>query len=188
MKRTQRYLFSIMSALVLVWLLLTRLPPRAALWLLATLLGIALVLAVWGRSLLVGRFYFGRRNWRRAFEHYQRFERRLLASSVSGLAMPLYLGIYSLDGVAITRNQMAQSLLNVGDADGAEYWLRAALRRDPFYAVPYVYLGVLAALRKDIATAKREMGRAVELGYSAQAAQVQLSRALARAEAAGKVL
>src|SRR5689334_9633208 len=103
MKRTQRHLFLIMSALVLVWLLLTRLPPRAALWLLATLLGIALVVAVWGRALLIGRYYSARRDWRRAFEHYQRFERKLLASSSSGFAMPLYVGIYSFDGVAIAR-------------------------------------------------------------------------------------
>jgi tetratricopeptide (TPR) repeat protein len=185
MKRTQRYLFLIMSALVLVWLLSTRLPARASLWLLAMLLGVVVALALWGRQLLIGRYHFGRRNWRRAFEHYQRFERMLLASRWSNFAVPL--GIYSFDGVAIARNQMAQSLLNLGDADGAEYWLRAALRRDPYYAVPYVYLGVLAALRKDVATAKREMSRAVELGYSATSAQTHLSRALARAEAAGKV-
>jgi tetratricopeptide (TPR) repeat protein len=122
-----------------------------------------------------------RRRWEQAIERYERFEKKLLRARWSQLTVVLYLGIYSLDGVAIARNNIGQALMNAGDLDGAVRWLRSALQRDPLYAVPYVNLSVIAAMRKDETTARREMTRAVQLGFNPNSAQRILRRALAAA-------
>ena len=57
---------------------------------------------------------------------------------------------------------------------------RSAAAR-PEYAVPYVNLAVVAATRRDEAGARREMSKAVQLGYSPAGAQRILRRALDRA-------
>lgn len=183
MKRPQRYLFIIMTALVAVYLLLTRLPPTAAMGLLVVLALYVLVLVVWGRDLLFARRNAKRREWAKALQRFERFEKKLVRARWHRLAVVLYPSIYSMDGVAITRNHIAQVLINVGDLDRAVQWLRSALQRDPLYAVPYVNLSLVAARRRDEANARREMTRAVQLGFDPAAAQRILHRALAAAEA-----
>jgi len=169
MKRPQRNLFIIMSVLMAVYLIATRLPFPIVAWLL-------------GASLLaIGRQLTRQRKWQEAAKRYQRFETKLLAAPWRKLAIVLYFGIYTFDGVALARNNVAQSLINLGDLDGAEQWLRRALQRDPMYAVPYLNLGVVAALRGDQARAAREMGKAVQLGFNPQDAQRLLRRTLANA-------
>lgn len=185
MKRPQRYLFIIMTVLVAVYLLLTRLPPTAALALLGLLVLYVLVLIVWGRDLFFARRYAKRREWAKAQERYERFEKKLLRARWHRLTVVLYPSIYSMDGVAIARNNVAQVLINAGDLDRAVQWLRSALQRDPLYPVPYVNLSLIAAKRRDEAGARRDMTRAVQLGFNPAVAQRLLHRALMDAESSG---
>ena len=181
MKRPQRYFFIIMTVMVGVYLLLTRLPPLAAMVLLSVLVIFGLVLVVWGRDLLIARRHSKRRQWSQAIARYERFEKKLLATRWSRLTVALYPSIYSLDGVAIARNNIAQNFIGAEDLDQAVKWLRAALQRDPLYPVPYVNLSIIAAMRHDETLAKRDMTKAVQLGYNPTAAARILRRAIAAA-------
>lgn len=178
MKRPQRYLFIIMTVLVAVYLLLTRLPPAAALALLGVLALYVLAVAIWGRDLFFARRAAKRRDWEKAQARYEKLEKKLQRARWHRLTVVLYPSIYSFDGVAIMRNNIAQMLMNVGDLDRAVQWLRSALQRDPLYPVPYVNLALVAAKRRDEAGARREMTRAVQLGFDPRAAQRILHRAL----------
>lgn len=186
MQRPQRNLFIIMSVMMAVYLIATRLPFAVVGWMLAASLVIVAALCIWGRDLFLGRQYTRQRKWQEALKRYQRFESKLLAAPWRSLAIILYFGIYTFDGVAIARNEVAQSLIQLGDLDGAEQWLRRALQRDPMYAMPYLNLGVVAALRGDGARAAREMGKAVKLGVNAEDAHRLLRRALASASEGGR--
>lgn len=182
MKRPPRNLLIILTALAVAWLVLRMLLPLIeALWAAAGLLAIGLILIVWGRDLVIGRYRMRRRDWRRALERFQRFEKRLLGNPLNALLMPLYVGIYSFDGVAIARNNIGICLLNLAELDEAVRWFRSALQCDPLYPVPYLNLATIAATRNDIATMQREIRRAVQLGYSPASAQLLLRRLLARA-------
>lgn len=181
-KRPQRNLFIIMSVMVMVYLLAIRLPPQITAYLGAAVLAVSAVLMIWGRDLLMGRYRARQRRWREALERYQRFEAKLLAVSWSKLAVVLYLSLYSFDGVAICRNHIAQSLIHMEDLDGAEQWSRRALQRDPMYALPYLNLGVVAAMRGDKQRAAREFRRAVQLGFDPQAAERLFRRVTERAQ------
>lgn len=184
MKRPQRYFFIIMTVMVAVYLLLTRLPPLAAMALLCALVLFAAVIVVWARDYLLARRHSKRREWSKAIARYERFQTKLLAARWPRVSVVLHPGIYSLDGVAIARNHIAQNFIAAEDLDQAVKWLRAALQRDPLYPVPYVNLSVIAAMRRDEANAKREMTKAVQLGFNPTAAERILRRALAAANAA----
>ena len=135
-KRTQRNLFIIMAAMVAFYSIVTRLPWQAALAVAGGALLGFFALAIWGRDFFVGRRHTRRREWSAAVESYQRFERKLLGARWRQLAVVLYLGIYTFDGVAVARNNIGQALMNAGDLDGAVRWLRAALQRDPSTQCP----------------------------------------------------
>jgi len=184
MKRPQRNLFVILSALAVLWLVLLRVPWLATLWLLVALFVFALGLAIYARDFLVGRFRMRRRDWRKAIESFTKFEKKLGETGLGFVLTPIYLSIYSFDGVAIARNNIGRSLFELKEFDDAERWLRSALQRDPLYALPYTHLGTIAAFRGDAKTAEREFRRAVELGFSPIVAQTLLRRALMQAEKA----
>jgi tetratricopeptide (TPR) repeat protein len=189
LKRTQRNLFIIMTVMVGIYLILIRLPPQISLGIAGGIIAFALALFLWGRDFFIARHHTKRRQWSEAAKRYELFEKKLLASPWPWLTVPLYLGIYTFDGVAIARNNIAQSLINAEDLDGAERWLRAALLRDPLYPVPYINLGVIAAMRRDKQTAEREMLKALRLGYNPAEAQRLLRRALELGkEIAGRTL
>jgi hypothetical protein len=183
MKRTQRNLFIIMTVMVVIYLLLTRLPGPIALGMAAGLVCTALWLMLWAWDFFIARRQGTRRRWRDAAERYQKFEKKLLAARWRRITVLLYFGIYTFDGIAIVRNNIAQSLMNLDEFEAAERWLKAALERDLHYALPYVNLAAIAAIRRDSATAHRQMSRAVHLGYSPAGAQQILRRALARGNA-----
>ena len=180
MKRTQRNLLIILSTAAVIWILLQQLHGAWVLWTAGAILAFGLVLSVWARDFLIGRYRNSRRDWRKAIESYRRFEKKLLANRWSSLLVPIYLSIYTFDGVAIARNNIAQAFINLGELDEAGGWLRSALQRDPLYATPYINLGIIAAMRKDGAKAQREFQRAVDLGYSPTGAQQLLRRVLAK--------
>lgn len=183
MKRPQQILLMLLSSAAVAWLVLRLMPPVVALGVGAAFILMTLVLMIWARQLLIGRYRSRRRQWQKAIESYQRFEKMLLTNRYSSLLMPLYLGIYTLDGVAITRNHIAGALMHLEKLEDAEGWLRSALQRDPLYAIAYVNLGLIAAIRKEESAARRYFSRAVELGYSLANAQQLLARALARGKA-----
>ena len=180
-KRPQRYLLMILSSAGVIWIVLRLLPWRIALGLAAAVVLIALVLCVWARHMLLGRLRLRRRRWAKAVESFQRFEKMLLTNRFAGWLAPLHLGIFTLDGVARTRNLIGESLLHLERLDDAEGWLRSALQRDPMYAVPYAHLGTIAALRSQDAVAHRNFQKAVDLGFSPVAAEQMLRRARHRA-------
>lgn len=189
MKRTQRNLLIILSTAAVIWILLQQLHGAWALWTIGAILFAGLLLIAWGRDFFIGRYRTSRRDWRKAIENYRRFEKKLLANRWSSLLAPIYLGIYTFDGVAIARNNIGQAFINLDELDEAAGWLRAALQRDPLYATPYINLGIIAAMRKDGAKAQREFQRAVDLGYSPTGAQQILRRVLAKInKEAGKKL
>ena len=181
MKRPQRNLLIILSALAVLWLVLMRVPPIVSIWIAVALFVFGIGLLLWARDFMLGRYRTGKRDWRRAAESFSAFEQKLLSARWSIALVPIYLSIYTFDGVAIARNNIAQSLMNLKEYDDAVRWLRSALQRDPLYAVPYLNLGAIAALRGDEAAARLEFRRAVELGYSPTGAQELLRRALAQA-------
>jgi tetratricopeptide (TPR) repeat protein len=182
MKRPQRNLFVILSALAVLWLVLIRVPWLGALWLLVALLVFWLGLCFYARDLFIARYRATRRDWRAAIESFSKFEKRLGETRLGGVLIPIYLSIYSFDGVAIARNNIGRSYLELRQYEDAERWLRSALQCDPLFALPYTNLGTIAALRGDAKTAEREFRRAVELGFSPAAAQTLLRRALAKGE------
>lgn len=189
MKRTQRNLLIILSVIAASWILLRQLPLITALWTIGAVVLIALILVLLARDFFIGRYRAHKRDWPKALERYQRFEQKLLTRRWSGLLAPLYFGIYTFDGVALARNNIGQALMNLGRLDEGERWLRSALQRDPLYAIPYINLGIIAGMRGDESAAKRELRRAVELGYSPVGAQQVMRKILASSnEGAGKML
>jgi hypothetical protein len=178
MKRPQRNLTIIMTVLLAVYLLLTRLPGVAALGLLGALVVFVLGAAVWGRDLLIAHFHSKKKRFAKARERYGRFERKLLGSRWPRLSIVLYPNLYSFDGIALARNCIGQEWVKSEDLDRGVVWLRAALQRDPMYPVPYVNLALIAAKRGDATTARREMTKAVQLGFDPRAAHRMLQRAL----------
>jgi tetratricopeptide (TPR) repeat protein len=180
MKRTQRNLLIILSVIAASWILLRQLPLITALWTLGAVVAIGLILVLLARDFFIGRYRARQRDWQKALERYQRFEQKLLTRRWSGLLAPLYFGIYTFDGVALARNNIGQALMNLGKLDEAEHWLRAALQRDPLYAIPYINLGIVAGLRGSEVAARREIRRAVELGYSPVGAEQVMRKILAR--------
>ena len=189
MKRTQRNLVIYAASIAALFFSLRRLPDDVQPWIGPTLLVLALGLAIWARDFMVGRYAMRRRDWHRALEHFQRFEGTLRAGPWSAFRVAIFGGFYTFDGIALTRNNIAVVHMNLGQLDEAERWLQLALARDAHYALAYVNLGTLAAMRKNEAEARRNFDRAVQLGYSATGAQLLLRRILARGNsAAGQLL
>ena len=183
MKRTQRNFFIIMSVMMVIYLLITRLPAPIALGVAGAILVVVLLLAAFAYDFFIARRLRRRQRWRDAAERYEKFEKRLVSTPWLGATVLVYLTIYTFDAIAIVRNEIAQSLLNLDEFATAERWLKGALERDLQYAEPYVNLAAIAAIRRDAVTARRHIARAVGLGYSPEGAQQVLRRALARGNA-----
>lgn len=185
MKRTQRNLFIIMSVMMVIYLLITRLPPPIALGVAGGMVGVALLLALAAYDFFIARRSCQRRRYREAAERFEKFEKKLLDARWRRATILVYPSIYTFDSIAITRNEIAQCLMNLDEFDAAERWLKAALERDLQYSPPFVNLAAIAAIRRDAVTARRHISRAVGLGYSPEGAQQILRRALARGNAMG---
>jgi tetratricopeptide (TPR) repeat protein len=189
MRRTQRNLTIIVLTIALTYLVLIRLPWAYGLAAMTMLILAAVALAILGRDFLIGRYCMRRRQWQKALTRLQGFEKLLLRHPWSRFLTPLYASMYSFDGVAVARNNIAVAHMNLGELDEAERILRLALQRDPLYALPYLNLGMIAAMRKQEDVAEGEIRKAVRLGYSPSGAQQILRRALAAANAgAGRIL
>jgi len=185
MKRTQRNLFIIMSVMMVIYLLIVRLPPPIALGVAAAIVCVCLLLAIFAYDYFIARTHIRRRRWREAAERFETFEKKLLAASWRRATVLVFLSIYTFDAIAIVRNEIAQALMNIDEFDAADRWLKGALERDLQFSPAYVNLGAIAAIHRDAVTARKQISRAVHLGYSPEGAQRVLQRALARGNARG---
>ena len=182
LKRPQRNLLMILSSIAVIWLLLRLMPWKVAVGVGAAMFGIALILMAIAWRFLMGRYRLSKRDWPKAIEHYQRFEKMLLTRRIGAFVSPLFLGVYTHDAVAVTRNHIAHAFIQQRKLDEAEGWLRSSLQRDPLYPVPYIYLGTVAALRGQLNQARQHFRKAVDLGYNPARAQETLARLLASNE------
>jgi hypothetical protein len=156
--------------------------------LLGVLLLVVLVSATVGRNFFRGRAAMRNRDYARAtaeFEAYLRF----LDSNTGRLVPWIGVGMYTLNGRALTLNNIGVCHLETGERDRArEYWTRA-LALDPLYAVPNVNLAIAAQLDGNRIAASEYAARATHLGYDSSALQTALRKALARTnEAVGRVV
>jgi len=189
MKRVHRIAAGYLGAGVVLFLAFTALPADIQPWIVASLVAAFAAIVFWSRDFLVARYYMRRREWRKAIALFAAFENTLLTRSLPRLRALLYCGLYTFDGVALTRNNIGAAYLNLTELDEAERWLRRALERDANYAVAYVNLGAVALLRRDDAEARRNFDRAASLGFSSAGAQLVARQILARANvAAGAAL
>jgi tetratricopeptide (TPR) repeat protein len=178
MKRTQRNLFIIMAAMVAFYSVISRLPGLAALAVLGFALIALAVLAILAREFFASKRLMRKRQWQAAVDKLKKLEQKLLNASWQRASPVLYLNVYTFDGVALVRNQIGQCFMNLEDPDQAVRWFRSALMRDPQFAIPYVNLALIAAQRRDETNARREMTRAVQLGFNPARASQLLRRAL----------
>jgi tetratricopeptide (TPR) repeat protein len=184
LKRPQRNLLMILSSIAVIWLLLRLMPWNVAVGVGLAIFAIALILMAIAWRFLMGRYRLRKRDWPKAVDHYQRFEQMLLTRRIGTVVAPLFLGVYTHDAIAVTRNQIADALIQQRKLEEAEGWLKSALQRDPLYPVPYIYLGTIAALRGQLNYARQHFRKAVELGYNPRRAQETLARLLASSDSA----
>ncbi|MFL6579012.1 MAG: hypothetical protein ACJ8MR_20475 [Povalibacter sp.] len=182
LKRPQRNLLMMLSSIAVVWLLLRLMPWKVAVGVGAAMFVIALLLMAIAWRFLLGRYRLRKRDYPSAIDHYQRFEKMLLTRRIGQVVAPLFLGVYTHDAIAVTRNHIAHALIQQRKLDEADGWLKSALQRDPLYPVPYIYLGTVAALRGQTNQARQHFRKAVDLGYNPVRAQETLARLLASRE------
>lgn len=137
-----------------------------------------------GRDFFVGRFRMRQRRWDEALAAFEAFESKQLSSRLRRALAPLFVGIYSYDGVAIALNNQAVVRLNQGKFPQAEELLRRALSRDAPYAIPHVNLAILFALMGNAAEASREHELAQSLGFRGAGLQQRIRTLLARTNTA----
>jgi tetratricopeptide (TPR) repeat protein len=135
---------------------------------------------IYGRHFFLARFLGSKKLWHEAIAHYETFESRAKKLNLGRLTLPLFLSVYTYDGVALAKNNMAFCYMNLRVLDQAKRLCLEALEIDSKYAVPHVNLGIIAALQNDAATAAARLERGYLLGYRNQGAQEQVRRILAR--------
>lgn len=132
-----------------------------------------------GRDHFLGRRRMRQHRWPEALRHLRAFEARVDASA-SVLPGWMYLSLYTSSRRALVRNNIGVVHLNLGQLTEADAALGEAVRLDPGYAVAYVNLALLAAMRGDEAGATRSLEEAHRLGYRHRGAQELIRRVLAR--------
>lgn len=133
-----------------------------------------------GRDFFVGRRRMKQQRWEDAACCFAKFEAQQLDSRWRWATAPLFVGLYTYDGVAIALNNQGVVRLNQGERTQAEGLLRRALERDPLYAIPHVNLALLAASAGDTASALREQELAQMLGFRGRGLQKTIRSLLAK--------
>jgi len=154
----------------------------------AFLIVVGLVL-VFGWHFFVARYFGARRDWRAAIHHYEVFEASARRLNLGPISLPLFLSLYTFNGVALAKNNLAFCLMNTGELEAAERSCDEAVEIDPKYAVPHINLGIIAALRRDPDVAANHLQRGFDLGYRDRGVQRHVRRILeATNVAAGHLL
>lgn len=148
------------------------------------LLAVLVVAIIAGRDFFVGRVRLSQKRWDEALTAFEAFEAKQLSSRWRRALAPLFVGIYSHDGVAIALNNQAVARLNQGSLTQAQELLQRALSRDAPYAIPHVNLAILAALQGNAAEASREQQLAHELGFRGAGLQRRIRALLSRTNTA----
>lgn len=132
-----------------------------------------------GWRFYVARYMEKKKRWEAAIDHYRAFEARARKLRIGRMHLPVFMSIYTYNGVALALNNMALCHMNLGDLKEAKRLCHEALEVDPKYAVPHINLGVIAALEKDPNAAGDWLQRGFDLGYRDRGVQREVSRILA---------
>ena len=138
-------------------------PRSVALALLATVFTLAFISYLVSFNYFSARRAMRKKKWVEALKGLEAYELGLATPWKRWLSF-LALGTYSLDGVAIARNNVGVVHLENAKLEWAEKAFASALERDPLYAVPHVNLAVAAARRGDGTLMQRHLDEAARLG------------------------
>lgn len=154
------------------------LPDLVRLPFVLTILALAAVSYVVSRRFFAGRRHLKKKRWLDAISSFQAFETELLQSTWKRRVSWLAAGIYTLDAVAIARNNVGVVHLENEKLELAEAAFRKALESDQDYAVPHFNLAVVAAKRGDKTTMESELAEAGRLGLTSPKAHAKVRAAL----------
>lgn len=140
--------------------------------------GLLVFVVAYGRDFFAARSFDRRRLWEEAIRRYEAFEARAAKLRLGRFEVPLFLSIYTYSGVALAKSNMAFCYMNAGDLETAKRLCREALEIDGTYAVPYVNLGIIAALEGDASAAEECLEQGFRLGYRNRGVQKQVRRIL----------
>ena len=148
-------------------------------------LGIALIvfgvlIAILCKDFLIARSRTKKQDWEGAIEHYNKFERSIKSHQQRGINLPIFMSLYTFDGIALTNNNRAQCYMNVHRNQDAKNDLECAVTLDNLYAIPHINLAILAAQKGDESSAKKELEMAQALGYKSEGAQKLIRTYLAK--------
>ena len=154
----------------------------------AILIVVGLVL-VFGWHFFVARYLGAMKDWSAAINHYEAFEASARRLNFGPISLPLFMSLYTFNGVALAKNNLAFCFMNTGELEAAERSCDEALQIDPKYAVPHINLGIIAALQRDPDAAANHLQRGFDLGYRDRGVQRHVRRILeATNVAAGRSL
>jgi tetratricopeptide (TPR) repeat protein len=138
---------------------------------------VGLTLSV-GWHFFVGRSCCAKQDWSAAISHFKTFEVRARRLRLGRISVPLFFSLYTFDGVALAKNNLAFCLMNSGELEEARRSCNEALAIDPKYALPHINLGIIAALQGSPDTAASHLQRGFDLGYRDRGVQRQVRQIL----------
>ena len=148
-----------------------------------------LVIGLLGKDYFIARYKTKQRDWEGAINRYQKFETFLTRLRIGNFYIPVCYSLYTYNGFALVKNNIAHILMNTQELQGAKQLLLEALELDKLYALPHVNLAVIAAIEGNADEALREADLAKQLGFRGKGLQPLIRKILATTnETVGKVL
>ena len=133
---------------------------------------------VFGWHFFVGRSRCAKQDWRAAISHFETFEGTARRLTLGPISLPLFMSLYTFNGVALAKNNLAFCFMNSGELEKARRSCNEALEIDPEYALPHVNLGIIAAFQGRPDAAANHLQRGFDLGYRDRGVQRQVRRIL----------
>ena len=180
MKRPQRNILLLVTTVFGYFLIDDHLSSNVKLSLGIALIVFGVLLAILCKDFLIARSRTKKHDWEGAIEHYNKFEMSIKSHQQRGINLPIFMSLYTFDGIALTNNNRAQCYMNVHRNQDAKNDLEFAVSLDKLYAIPHINLAILAAQKGDEPGAKKELELAQELGYKAKGAQKLIRSYLAK--------
>ena len=150
---------------------------------------LAVLMIFLGKDYFVARFKIKYKNWSSAVESFSKFESFLDKLHALHLKVPFFFSLYTYNGKALTKNNIAFCYMNSGKITEAKRLLAESIELDRLYAIPHVNLAIIAAMEGDADRASSEANIAKELGFRGKGAQLIIRRILVSAnETMGKAL
>jgi tetratricopeptide (TPR) repeat protein len=179
-KRPQRNILLFVTTVVGYFLINDYLSSMVKLTLGTALVIFGCLLAILCKDFLIARSKTKKHDWEGAIEHYNKFERSLEYYQQHGINLPIFMSIYTYNGIALTNNNRAQCYMNVHRTQDAKNNLEFAVRLDKLYATPHINLAILAAQKGNESSAMKELEIARELGYKVEGSQRLIRTYLAK--------